>query len=269
MIASIIKRDGHVIDYDYSKIADAILRACMSSYEYDILDEDELENYRKYQQVMAELDWPAFFEYDPFFHKTILRCVEDNDMEQLLLALHERFNARYLRELEQRLYASPVIADQRMPPIHEAFYLYRHKRYYGAGSILVDQMEGVIKDISEYVSTRTSGYSKQTLALVKSRYDVKLWSEKGQVITALLEARESSQILWEFDYMIGYFRMKFFKDKITPEELEENANRHGVNHGNQCNYGTQDHALRLILCLDALVYVAEILSQAELDEDVG
>lgn len=29
MIASIIKRDGHVIDYDYSKIADAILRACM------------------------------------------------------------------------------------------------------------------------------------------------------------------------------------------------------------------------------------------------
>ena len=56
---------------------------------------------------------------------------------------------------------------------------------------------------------------------------------------------------------------------MTPEELEENANRHGVNHGNQCNYGTQDHALRLILCLDALVYVAEILSQAELDEDVG
>lgn len=262
----VIKRDGRVVDYDRSVIAQAVEVICRAMHE---TTDDELENYRKYQQVMAELDWPAFFEYDPTFHRMILQCVEDCDMDQLLLALHERFNARYLRELEQRLYASSVIADQRLPPIHEAFYLYRHKRYYGAGSILVDQMEGVIKDISEYVSTRTSGYSKQTLALVKSRYDVKLWSEKGQVITALLEARESSQILWEFDYMIGYFRMKFFKDKITPEELEENANRHGVNHGNQCNYGTQDHALRLILCLDALVYVAEILSQDELDENVG
>lgn len=262
----VIKRDGCVVDYDRSVIAQAVEVICRAMHE---TTDDELENYRKYQQVMAELDWPAFFEYDPTFHRMILQCVEDCDMDQLLLALHERFNTRYLRELEQRLYASAMITDQRMPPIHEAFYLYRHKRYYGAGSILADQMEGVIKDISEYVSTRTSGYSKQTLALVKSRYDVKLWSEKGQVITALLEARESSQILWEFDYMIGYFRMKFFKDKITPEELEENANRHGVNHGNQCNYGTQDHALRLILCLDALVYVAEILSQAELDEDVG
>ena len=82
-----------------------------------------------------------------------------------------------------------------------------------------------------------------------------------------LEARESSQVLCEFDYMIGYFRMKFFKNGMTPEECEENANRHDVNHGNQCNYGTRDHALRLILCLDALVYVAEILSQDGYDED--
>ena len=262
----VIKRDGHVMDYDRSVIAKAVEIFCNSMSDPQ---DDELENFRNYLRVMSELDWPAFFEYDPFFHKTILQCVEDNDMERLLLTLHERFDTAYLRDLERRLYASPVIADQRMPLIHEAFYLYRHKRYYGAGSILVDQMEGVIKDISEYVSTRTAGYSERTLALVKSRYDVKSWSEKGQVITALLEAREASQILWEFDYMIGYFRMKFFKDKMTPEELEENANRHGVNHGNQCNYGTQDHVLRLILCLDALVYVAEILSQDELDEEAG
>lgn len=262
----VIKRDGCVVDYDPSVIARAVEIICRSMHE---TTDDELENYRKYQQVMAELDWPAFFEYDPTFHRMILQCVEDCDMDQLLLVLHERFNGQYLRELEQRLYASPVIADQRMPPIHEAFYLYRHKRYYGAGSILVDQMEGVIKDISEYVSTHTAGYSERTLNLIKSRYKVTLRSEKGQVITALLEARESSQILWEFDYMIGYFRMKFFKDEMAPEELEENVNRHDVTHGRQCNYGTRDHALRLILCLDALVYVAEILSQDELDEDVG
>ena len=43
----------------------------------------------------------------------------------------------------------------------------------------------------------------------------------------------------------------------------------GVNHGNQCNYGTREHTLKLILCLDALEYVAEILSQDELDENAG
>ena len=28
----------------------------------------------------------------------------------------------------------------------------------------------------------------------------------------------------------------YLHNELTPEELEENANRHGVNHGNQCNY---------------------------------
>ena len=262
----VIKRDGHVMDYDRSVIAKAVEIFCGTA---NVSQAEELENYRNYLRVMAELDWPAFFEYDPFFHKTILRCVEDNDMERLLLTLYERFDSAYLRDLERRLYASQVIVGQRMQPIREAFRLYRHKYYYGCGSILVDQMEGVIKDISEYVSTHTAGYSERTLDLVESRYKVTSRSEKGQVITALLEAQESSQILWEFDYMIGYFRMKFFGNRMTPEEWEENVNRHDVTHGNQCNYGTRDHALRLILCLDALVYVAEILSQDECDEEAG
>ena len=165
----VIKRDGHVMDYDRSVIAKAVEIFCNSMSDPQ---DDELENFRNYLRVMSELDWPAFFEYDPFFHKTILQCVEDNDMERLLLTLHERFDSAYLRDLERRLYASPVIADQRMPPIHEAFYLYRHKRYYGAGSIFVDQMEGVIKDIEEYVCTRQSGYSKKTLALATTFYRV-------------------------------------------------------------------------------------------------
>ena len=262
----VIKRDGHVMDYDRSVIAKAVEIFCNSMSDPQ---DDELENFRNYLRVMSELDWPAFFEYDPFFHKTILQCVEDNDMERLLLTLHERFDSAYLRDLERRLYASPVIADQRMPPIHEAFYLYRHKRYYGAGSIFVDQMEGVIKDIEEYVYTRKSGYSKKTLALATTFYRVSLNREKGQVIKALLEARESSSVLGEFICMIEYFRLKFFKDMKGNEEWGENANRHGINHGNQCNYGTRDHVLRLILCLDALVYVAEILSQDECDEEAG
>ena len=89
------------------------------------------------------------------------------------------------------------------------------------------------------------------------------------MIKALLEARESSSVLGEFICMIEYFRLKFFKDMKGNEEWGENANRHGINHGNQCNYGTRDHVLRLILCLDALVYVAEILSQDECDEEAG
>ena len=264
---TIIRRDGCVMNFDRSKIFEAIEKAWLSSCE--LSTKEELENYRNYLRVMAELDWPAFFEYEPYFHKTILQCVNDHDMDRLLLVLYERFDSQYLRDLERRLYASPVIGDQRRQPICEAFRLYRHKYYFGAGAIFVDQMEGIIKDISEYVSRYKVGYSERTLALVESRYKVKARSEKGQVIMALLEARESSRILGEFDYMIGYFRMKFFKNDMTPEELEENANRHGVNHGNQCNYGTREHALRLILCLDALGYVAEILARNELTEEVG
>lgn len=269
MIASILKRDGRVVCYDHCKIAEAIARAWVGTYDTYEPSEDELENYRNFLWVMSELDWPAFFEYDPIFHKDILQCVKTHDMDQLLSTLYCHFDALYLKDLIDRLDESRVIAKRRMAAIREAILLYQLGYYYGTVSILVDQIGGIIKDIGGHVDEKMAGYSSKNLSLVNSRYQVSAKSEKGQLISALLEAREKDRLLWEYDYAIGYFRMKFFRDTLSEEELDENANRHLICHGNQCNYGTQDHALKVILCLDTLEYISSVLSDYETELNVG
>ena len=112
MIASIIKRDGRVVCYDHNKIVEAIEKMWAATYRPT---EDELENYRNFLRVMAELDWPVFFEYDPVFHENILQCVDSLDMERLLSNIYSRFDVLYLEGLERRLETSKVISLQRLP----------------------------------------------------------------------------------------------------------------------------------------------------------
>ena len=129
-------------------------------------------------------------------------------------------------------------------------------------------MLGIISDIDDYVG-RNRGFSEKNLNLIDSRYGVSRTNEKGRVIKALLEAKDVDNEAGEFDYMIGYMRMKFFRDRIDVEELDKHANRHSICHGEQCNYGTKEHTLKLILCLDALEYVAELLSDEQINQNAG
>ena len=54
----------------------------------------------------------------------------------------------------------------------------------------------------------------------------------------------------------------------TPLEsdLSKHANRHAVCHGRQCNYGSKEHALKTILCLDALEHVATVIADSATDD---
>ena len=46
----------------------------------------------------------------------------------------------------------------------------------------------------------------------------------------------------------------------TKEEMEKHVNRHLLCHGAQLNYGTKEHALKVILCIDALATVAAVIA---------
>lgn len=80
----IIKRDGTIADFDITKISLAILNAVEATVADPCPEwntEEELENYHKFVRIMAELDWPAFLEYDSKLHDEIISCVEDGNGE--------------------------------------------------------------------------------------------------------------------------------------------------------------------------------------------
>ena len=80
-------------------------------------------------------------------------------------------------------------------------------------------------------------------------------------VQMVLEAKDVDGVAGEYDYLIGYLRMKVLGDKLSEEDLSEHANRHAICHGRQCNYGSKEHALRTILCIAALECAADVIAE--------
>lgn len=48
----------------------------------------------------------------------------------------------------------------------------------------------------------------------------------------------------------------------SKKETEKHVNRNKLCHGAQLNYGTKEHALKTILCIDALAWIAEVIANS-------
>jgi len=92
-------RDGMIADFAISKISLAIQKAfeatAIDSY-FEQSSEEERENYHTFVRIMAELDWPAFLEYDPDLHTEAISCVEAGDAKGITDALYSHLTDVFL-----------------------------------------------------------------------------------------------------------------------------------------------------------------------------
>lgn len=260
MVQSIIKRDGRVVEYDTKKIAAAILRACETLYTEEQYTDDELKNYHDYVRVMAEIDWPAYINGDPAFHQVVLDCYDAEGEGSVVSAIYEYYDALYLKNLEDQLSESLIIKKERLPLFHEAFLLYQLGYYYGVVAILINQIVGITADIEKFLKKNSAGYDPKTLELMENRYGVTPTSDKGRVMTAAVEGKSIDDDVGEYGYLLGYLRFKVFKSHLSKNETQKHTNRNLLCHGAQLNYGTKEHALKIILCIDALAWIAEVIA---------
>lgn len=260
MIQSIIKRDGRVVLYDMNKIAAAILKAIESQHDEDRYSEDELRNYHQYIRIMAEFDWPAYLNPDIFFHQIVIDQFESDGEAGVVSALYDYYDALYLKDLENELSESEVINKDRLPLFKEAFLLYQLGYYYGAVSILITQIVGITADIEKYLKRNNASYDPKTLELIEKRYGFNHVNDTSRVMTAVLESKQIDENEGEYGFLMGYLRFKIFDTHISKEEMEKHVNRHQLCHGAQLNYGTKKHALKVILCIDALTTVAAVIA---------
>ena len=261
----VIKRTGTEVVFDISKIIAAITKAYEATEQEKLaqLKAEERENYSKYVRIMAELDWPAFLEYDPDFHNKIIECVDALDEQGIENAIFEHFDTLFLKDLQNRCAYSEVIKKERVPLIKEAHRLYKNGCYYGPVAILITQIAGFVADIEDYMKMVGRSFNEKNVRLLDSRYKVSKGNEKGRLIKTLLEAKDANDEVGEYNYLIGYLRMIVFGNQLEDEELQHNVNRNMVCHGTQTNYGTKEQALKIILCIDSLETVADILSEVD------
>lgn len=260
MIQSIIQRDGRVVAYDTEKIEAAILKAWEGIGTEERYTENELKNYHDYVRVMAEFDWPAYINGDPAFHQIVLDRYDAEGEESVVSAIYEYYDALYLKNLEDQLSESLVVKKERLPLFHEAFLLYQLGYYYGVVAILINQIVGITADIEKFLKKNNAGYDPKTLKLMGKRYGVTPTSDKGRVMTAAVEGKSINDDVGEYGYLLGYLRFKVFKSHLSRNETQKHTNRNLLCHGAQLNYGTKEHALKTILCIDALAWIAEVIA---------
>ena len=248
------------IAVDIAKITAAVEKAIQSQSYSERYTEEEAENYHEYIRLMAELDWPAYINGDSVFHQLVLDRYESEGAEGVVSAIYDYYGALYLKELEEQLAESDVIKRERLPLFHEAFLLYQLGYYYGAVAILINQIVGITADIENFLKNNNASYDPKTLELMEKRYRVTSSNDTGRVMTAVVEGKNIDDDEGEYGYLLGYLRFKVFNTHMPKEEMQKHTNRHLLCHGAQLNYGTKEHALKVILCIDALTWVGEVIA---------
>ena len=162
--------------------------------------------------------------------------------------------------LEDQLAESDVIKKERLPLFHEAFLLYQLGYYYGAVAILINQIVGITADIESFLKSNNASYDPKTVELMEKRYRVTSATDTGRVMTAVVEGKNIDEDEGEYGYLLGYLRFKVFNTHMPKDETQKHTNRHLLCHGAQLNYGTKEHALKVILCIDALMWVGEVIA---------
>lgn len=263
---TVIDRHGREVGFDIELIERAIVRILQSMSSNNQHADNDLENYHAFIRLLAELDWPAYLNEDRLFHQLVLDAYEAKGVEGVEAEIYNYYDPLYLKTLEDHLANSNVINQERIPLFHEAFLLYQLGYYYGTVAILITQIVGITADIEKFLKKHSAAYNPETLRLIHSRYGFDKQTDTSRVMTAVLEGKSLDDAQGEYNYLLGYLRCKVFRSNIPKsqrkEEFSKHPNRHYLCHGVQLTYGTREHALKSILCIDSLTWVAQAISDS-------
>ena len=257
-MSDLIFRDVKTLEIEIDKIVDAVL-AAMPESNFK-LSEEEKKNYNRFVRIMSEIEWPVYMDGDIDFHQTIITLYENGTFEDIIDAVHEHYDSDYIDDLNKRLEESVVINKKRVPIIKEALELYNLGYYYGTVTTLLSQIIGLAKDIEAFCDENDIQFNPENERILLSRYKVSKNSDKKRVIATLLEGKFRNDEEREYLYLIGYFRSIVFCDKLDESRLDTDVSRNMVFHGEQLTFGSKNQALKLIICIDALLWVSDLLS---------
>ncbi len=205
-----------------------------------------------YIMLMRKLKYPLFLESDDF-KKEIIKYKDDIDkIEQVI---YKYVNEDYLNEMFKQWETSNCIKRDRLPILREAIELHQKDYYYACTTIMMCQLYGVVIDIYNYIECKEIEISNESKRVLAEEYKIdRIDSEKGKLIQ-LAFIQDKGRIVNEI--IVEYFKEEILSSSESKDRWKHQPLRNKICHGDQLNYGTKEHSLKAILCINLLIKLGE------------
>ena len=223
----------------------------------------------KYIDLLTRLKWPIFLIDDAELRQKIMStCCKQKDVNAVREIILDFCSVSFLDEMEDDWYNCSAIVDARKPILAEAMQLHKNGYYYASTSILMCQVYGVASDIVDIAKKNGLSLYDETKAFVADHFKIKredVDKEKGKLMQMTIMA-ESGQLIW--NAMATYLKNEILCSSDSKQRWATQPLRNKICHGDQLNFGTQEHSLKAILTIDMLIQLAyEVNRIAELQNN--
>lgn len=220
----------------------------------------------RYIHLLEELRWPLFLINDDALREQILtECVVNEDADAVKDIVFEYCDEAFFVALEEDWLACSAIDSARKPILSEAIALHKQGCYYASVSTLMCQVYGIAADIDHLAKANDLVLDQEGKEFAAEHFKVDINhinNEKGRLLQSLM-LTESGILLW--NAMGDYIKNVTLYSGKDYSHIENQPLRNKIGHGDQLNFGTQEHSLKAILTIDMLIQLAyEINRIAEL-----
>ena len=225
-----------------------------------VINDDVLKKIR-YLNSLDRSGWPLFHLH--FQDPDYVSSLKEDDYFSYMLFFYKD---EYKKNLIESWKKAPIIKDCRKPVLEEALTLFDHHFYYGTCSILMCQLYGIAEDLDCYSKEHSLVISDDDIKGIDELYGIenpkKFPKEKRRLFQKLMHIRKG--ILW-WDKTLQYVNNFVLKNPEKPIEELSVPHRNKICHGEQLNFGTQEHALKAIFIIDSLVKFSDAIYSSTQD----
>lgn len=215
----------------------------------------------RYLNSLDRSEWPLFHLH--FQDSDYVSSLKEDDYFPYILLFYK---GEYKKVLIESWKNARIIKDTRKPILEEALTLFDNHFYYGTCSILMCQLYGIAGDIDCYSKEHALKISEEEEKEIKELYGIidpqKRKSEKELLFQKLIHVQEN--FLW-WDKTLQYVNNFVLKNPEKSIEKLTVPHRNKICHGEQLNFGTQEHALKAIFIIDSLVKFSDAIYSSTQD----
>lgn len=225
----------------------------------------------RYIYLLERLNWPIFLIEDEQLRTDILDACNDREDPAIVAEIIYKYCTEdFFVAMEDDWMNCSVLSEGRKPILSQAIHLHKQEFYFASTSMLMCQLYGIAADIEKALKGNNLKLNKDEKEFVADIFDLNskyIDKEKGQLFQILMFT-ESRMMLWET--MANYLRDVCFFSGQDYSHIKNQPLRNKICHGDQIEFGTQEHSLKAIFVIDMLIQLAyEIKRIIDLKEQDG
>lgn len=219
--------------------------------------------------IIEEIGWPplALFASREFQQEIVDLCSDcekgsfpKEEIERLIV---EIFDSEMLDLIYENWESGVGIKRERLPILKEAIEAHKAGMYYCSVSLLMCQLPANGRNVKKELETFEIPTPEERQE-VFDKYNIKKEASDKAIIAELELYAASLVCLDTIEYIVKNIYLSGSNEKQTP------VNRHGICHGEYCEFGTVENSLKTIICTASMLFLGEdyIETSKELSAEV-